>query len=302
MEEEKQELTAQQKEEKLLAELKEYRIRCRAVETKGTRFTVPREGKAGVETILYRPAAPTAEKLPVVFNMHGGGWIGGDAILMESFCRLLADALPAVVVNVNYTKADVQPYPYFTEEVRDAVLYFAAHAEEYGIDPTKAVVGGHSAGAHIAAGAAILLRDAGFALAGQMLVYPAVDFSSKKDKEPDFYVRLVFRDGGIDQPAASPVSASNEALQGLAPAMFVVCGRDSLRPQGLAYADRLQRLGIEVAVKEYPDALHGFLEVCRPEYPEDERQSPAQAEMARDCEQWLIRCMRNLFDHGAFVE
>ena len=282
--------------QELLANLRISRIESAQKPTTGQRFVIPRKDKAGVNVILHRPAAAEGP-LPVIFNLHGGSWIGGDAILMESFCALLAEKLPALVVNVNYTKVDVQPYPYAWEELLDAVLYFAAHAEEYGIDPARMVVGGHSAGAHIALGAAMLLRDVNFPLAGQMLVYPPTDMTGRRNGERADFHKLMFReDAERDaEPMASPLHAPKEALEGLAPVLMIVCGKDSLRPQGLGYAERLQEADVPVLVREWPEAMHGFLEVNRPDYPTDpERQPPEQDAMAREAEEWLIEQLNRL--------
>ncbi len=279
----------------LLEKVRQSRIESAANPTIGTRFVVPRKDKAGVNVILYRPAEASDAPLPVVFNLHGGGWIGGDAILMESFCSLLAEKLPAMVVNVNYTKVDEQPYPYAWEELLDTVLYFAAHAEEYHVDPARMVVGGHSAGAHIALGAAMLLRDVDFPLAGQLLVYPPSDLTTHRGGERSDFHKLMFRDGHSDEePMASPLHAPKEALEGLAPALFLICGKDSLRPQGLGYAERLKEADVPVLVREWPEAQHGFLEVNRPDYPADERQTPEQAAMAREAENWILEQLKKL--------
>ena len=88
--------------------------------TIGERFLVPRDTGDGVEVIIYRPEN-SAGRLPVLFNMHGGAWIGGDAVLMESFCQKIADETPAMVVNVNYKKLDEKPFPYPQNELCDAV-------------------------------------------------------------------------------------------------------------------------------------------------------------------------------------
>ena len=45
-------------------------------------FMVPRENAKPVMTYLYRPTGG-GENLPVVFNVHGGAWVGGDALLLE---------------------------------------------------------------------------------------------------------------------------------------------------------------------------------------------------------------------------
>lgn len=260
----------------------------------GTRFQVPRDGKDAVEVILHRPSAPHDGLLPVLFNSHGGAWIGGDAVLMDSFCSLLAEEIPALVVNINYKKADVHPFPYAIEEICDTVQYFAAHAADYGVDPTRFAVGGHSAGAQLSAGAAMKLKEDGFPLACQMLVYPCVDMSGEGGLF-QFIGPMLFPEGEQTHRWASPLLAPDEALRGLAPAIFIECGRDDLKPQGIAYAKRLIDVAVPVKVKEYPEALHGFLEVNRPEYEGDERRSPAQDAMTRDCERYLIRELRANF-------
>ena len=283
--------------QELLVQLKKGRAEAAAKPATGERFVISRKDKAGVNVILHRPAITDGKPLPVLFNLHGGAWIGGDAILMESFCSLLAEKIPAMVVNVNYTKVDEEPYPYAWEELLDAVLYFAAHAEEYNVDPTRMVVGGHSAGAHIALGAAMLLRDVNFPLSGQMLVYPPSDLRSRRNGERAAFHQLMFRDTDRDtEPMASPLYAAREDLEGLAPVLMIVCGQDSLRPQGLGYAKRLEEADVPVLVREWPEAQHGFLEVNRPDYPAgDERQSPEQAAMAREAEEWLIEQLQKLW-------
>ncbi len=265
----------------------------------GERFWVPRSGKAGVEVILYRPKQPAEKPLPALFNLHGGGWLGGDAVLMDSFCTLLAEAIPAFIVNVNYTKIDVQPFPYQHEEVADAVRYFAANAEKYGVDETKFAVGGHSAGAHISAGAAMKLKEEGFALCAQMLVYPFLDFTQKREGETENMVQRLreafFQGCDTAHRWLSPLKAGDGALKGLAPAIIITCGPDTLKPHGVDYAKRLIDVSVPLYYKEYPEALHGFLEVNRPEYEGDERRSPGQLAMTQDCERYLIGCLRVCF-------
>ena len=277
--------------DQMFAALKAAREAWAEKETIGERFLLPREGKKPVQTILYRPGkAAGTGNLPVFVNMHGGAWIGGDAVLMETFCQLLADRLPAFVVNVNYTKADEEPLPYAHEEVADTVLYFAAHSKEYGIDPAKIIVGGHSAGANLAAGAALMLRDEGFPLFAQVLVYVAADLTNRDDDELKGLMQLLFPDGGQENPVISPGALPPEKLSGLAPALFVICGKDSLRPGCISYAGKLMEAAVPVKTKEYPDAEHGFLEVNRPDYEqEDPRKTEEQARYARDCEDWIVR-------------
>lgn len=286
--------------DQIIAGAREARLKYAVQKTVGQRFVIPREEKKEIHTILYRPKTKIdTSRLPVLFNMHGGAWIGGDAVLMESFCQMIADEVSAFVVNVNYKKADEEPFPYAMEEVADAVKYFAAHADEYGIDPERMAVGGHSAGAQLAAGAALKLKEDGIKLACQMLVYPCTDMVADPNKPGDMLnvlTGLFFPNGGNEHRYISPLRASSEELVELCPAIFVECGMDELKPMGIAYAKRLMDVAVPVKVKEYPKALHGFLEVNRPDYPSgDERQNPEQESYCKDCEKYLVQELKAYF-------
>ncbi|HAL73821.1 MAG TPA: hypothetical protein DCM45_01860 [Clostridiales bacterium] len=278
------------------SQLAEQRKKFAGMPITGERFAVPRDGGAPVDTILYRPKQPVNNPMPVLFNLHGGAWVGGDAVLMDSFCSLLANEIPALIVNVNYIKADIQPIPYQIHELCDSVLWFADHAEDFGIDKTRFAIGGHSAGAQISAGSAVRLKELGFALACQMLVYPFVDFTIEGEGEMKGLLTLLknvlIRDIDPGHRWLSPLHASQDELTGVAPAIIIICGQDELKPMGVAYAKHLIDCAVPVKIKEYPDALHGFLEVNRPEYEGDPRRSPEQLAMTQDCERYLIRELR----------
>lgn len=285
--------------------LRSQRKKFKKLPVSGERFIVPREGLDGVDVVIYRPNPQAQTPLPVFFNLHGGAWVAGDAALLDSLCRLLADEIPCVVVNVNYKKVDVHPFPYQLDELCDAVTYFGEHADEMGIDKTRFVIGGESAGAHISAGVAIRLKEEGFPLAGQFLVYPFLDFTmstleeSQKDSQELGWLGML-KDiffAGVDgsNRYLSPLIAKDEELKGIAPAFIIVCGKDILRSQGITYAKRLDILGVGVKLKEYPTAEHGFLEVNRPETRKDPRKTPEQLALTRECEQYMISELRAFF-------
>ncbi|MCD8067599.1 MAG: alpha/beta hydrolase [Lachnospiraceae bacterium] len=285
-----------------VASLGQLRERYAQRETVGERFNVPREeGKEAVPVIIHRPSGINDSEcgtLPVFFNMHGGAWLAGDAVLMESFCELLAESIPAVVVNVNYHKADVIPISEMSAEVCDCVRYFREHAGEYGMDPENMAVGGHSAGANIAAGTVIRLRECGISLKMQILVYPCVDLRHVANCDwMNGAIASLVPEGNLDEIHMSPMAASDDVIRGLCPAGIVACGIDDLKPHAVAYAKRLIDNGVNVCFREYPKAEHGFLETNRPDYEpqEDGRINPEQGAFARNCEQWIIRVLRAAF-------
>lgn len=118
---------------------------------------------------LYLPP-PTAHKpatgFPLVLYLHGGGasiagdWSGGDPRHLGAFVDFpgVLAALAArgyVVASVNYRLSSEAIFPAQIQDVKTAIRFLRTHATEYGIDPARAIVWGESAGAHLAAMAAV---------------------------------------------------------------------------------------------------------------------------------------------------
>lgn len=257
-----------------------------------------------VEYLLYRPQSDQKD-LPLFIELHGGAWVANDAVLVDSLCRKIADETPAVVVNLNYKKLDVHPFPYPQEELCAVISHFLGNAASYSIDPRKVVVCGQSAGAHLAAGAAVMGKDKGLSIRHQILVYPFLDFTgahpgpfpeSEEDKEYVQMVRkLILGEMDAGHPYISPLVAPQEALRGIAPATVIVCGPDILRPHGIEYDRLLNQMGIGSTLIDYPHAEHGFLEVNRPDYSDPHPgKSPEQESFSHDCEDRIIRLLQSL--------
>jgi acetyl esterase/lipase len=93
--------------------------------------------------------------------IHGGGWVNGtkEDRNLEVMPYL---EMGMNVINVEYRLAKVAHAPAAVEDARYALRWVIDHAKERGVDPNRIVVGGGSAGAHLALLAAMLPRSAGF--------------------------------------------------------------------------------------------------------------------------------------------
>lgn len=272
---------------------------------KGQEFLVPRENAKPVMTYLYRPTGG-GENLPAVFNVHGGAWVGGDALLLDTQSQEMADRLGAMVVNINYVKADVKPFPYAQYEIRDTVRYFADHAKEYDIDAQRSVVMGYSAGGHLSACAAQLLQQDGIRLSCQVLCYPFLDFTFQGETNNEMKDTIAGLNGLNDiffpkleatDPLVSPGLIPEQRLKELPPAILVTCGQDSLKSHADRYAARLEAAGVRVQMLDYPDSIHGFLECNFPETEDgNEAKSPAQKALCDQCERGIAKILREMWD------
>jgi acetyl esterase/lipase len=87
---------------------------------------------------------------PVVLLLHGGAWTVGD----KTDYGPVGDQLArngAVVALVNYRLSPAVQHPAHAQDVAAAVAWLYRHATEYGGDPARLTLIGHSSGAHLAA-------------------------------------------------------------------------------------------------------------------------------------------------------
>jgi acetyl esterase len=233
---------------------------------------------------VYRPRR-TAGPLPLVVNLHGGGFVFGNLTGADWLCGQLADRVGAVVVSVDYRLAPEHPAPGPYEDAWAATCWLLNHAASLGANPDRAVIVGESAGGNLAALVTLALRDrrrsdpTAPGLVGQVLLYPSTDLTmtsasattlvdapvlSKRTIE--WYGRQYVPQGLphsilLDDPRVSPLRAVDHT--DLPPALVVAAGLDPLRDDALGYAAALARSGVAVRTVLYPGAVHGFTSIPR---------------------------------------
>lgn len=89
------------------------------------------------------------EKKPVILMIPGGGYRGSDKNLMVPEMTFLAEA-GYVVASVFYRGSEEAAFPAQIEDVKTAIRFLRAHAEQYGINPDRIAAMGRSAGGHLA--------------------------------------------------------------------------------------------------------------------------------------------------------
>ena len=112
---------------------------------------------------LYLPPAsvtPPASGFPLVIQIHGGAFMGGDKRLISPFVDwpgVLASlaARGYVVASINYRLSGEARFPAQAQDVKAAVRWLRLNAGKSAIDPGRAVTWGQSAGGHLASLAAV---------------------------------------------------------------------------------------------------------------------------------------------------
>ena len=225
---------------------------------------------AEIPVRVYTPRE-TAQLLPVLVWLHGGGHVVGCLDSYDALCRQLALQAECIVVSVEYRLAPEHKFPAAPEDCYAATLWVAENAAAIGVDARRLAVGGDSAGGNLAAAVSLMARDRKKpAIAFQMLIYPVTDHSYDtasyrdnadgylltKDSMVWFWDHYLRAAGDGAEPYASPLRAQD--LKGLPPAMVVTTEFDPLRDEGEAYANRLKQAGVPVKLKRYDGLIHGF--------------------------------------------
>lgn len=110
---------------------------------------------------LYVPRGAT-ESVPIVIYYHGGGWVIGDR--HESSLQVLPYLEQGfAVANVTYRLAATAPAPAAVVDAVCALRWVSRNAAEFGGDPNRIVVTGHSSGGHLALIVGMLPGDSPFA-------------------------------------------------------------------------------------------------------------------------------------------
>jgi acetyl esterase len=219
------------------------------------------------------PAAPAPEGLPVYVYFHGGGWTSGDKSIVTKYCAHQA-ATGMVVVNVNYRTAGRFQMNHMVEDAEAAVNWVHEHIREFGGDPARVVLGGDSAGGHIAALFTAtsdnpeLREHFGMRSAprfgsvqGLVLHCSAVDLSMLFDKAPILsknFIRLLHPKGRGVPAASRSLRASAKYLSPIEwvkpghPEVFVSTSeRDYFYDSNLRFIDRLRAALVPVETLIY---------------------------------------------------
>ncbi|MEV4736785.1 MULTISPECIES: alpha/beta hydrolase [unclassified Microbacterium] len=234
--------------------------------------TIPgHDGDEIVVTVIHKDGRTGTG--PGFFHTHGGGMIIGNRWLGVVGFLDWAERFNGVIVTVEYRLAPEFPDPYPVEDCYAALRWTAEHADDLGIDTTRLLIGGASAGGGLAAGTALLARDRrGPELVGQLLIYPMLD-----DRDESVSTRQIDGVGvwdrgsnitgwtallgdrkGTDDVSIYAAPARATDLAGLPPA-FIDCGSaEVFRDEDVAYASRLWEAGVQAELHVWAGGFHGF--------------------------------------------
>jgi len=212
-------------------------------------------GKAQRQRLdVYVPPAPSTQRLPVVVFWYGGAWIDGSKNDYRFVGTALAE-LGYVTVLPDYRLYPEVRFPAFIEDGAQAVKWVREHAGEYGGDPSRIVLVGHSAGAHMAAMLALNRRYLHSAGVDASAIVGLVALSGPYDLDPSAPdLAPIF-----PPPAtAADWQVLPHVTAGSPPALLLYGDRDDVVPRSAIdnLEAALRSVGGEVETRVYPNADH----------------------------------------------
>lgn len=226
-----------------------------------------------VRVRIVKPAGATGA-LPVIFYIHGAGWVFGNAHTHDRLVRELAVGAGAAVVFPEYDLSPEAKYPTAIEQNYAVARWVFEHGAEKGLDASRFAVSGDSVGGNMAAVLTLMAKERGdVEIAQQVLFYPVTDASFDtpsyhqfaehhfltREAMKWFWDQYVANDAQRREIHASPLRASTEQLAGLPPALVITAEADVLRDEGEAYAAKLREAGVPVTQVRVGGVIHDFV-------------------------------------------
>jgi acetyl esterase len=223
-----------------------------------------------VPVMLYKPA--DTDGLPVFVYLHGGGFRIGNERSNDRQMREIARAWGGAVVSADYVHVPEHTFPDPVTEIVAVVEWLAANVADWGLDGARMAIGGASAGASVALGTAITLRDANKAdpLKGIASLYGVLDYNMESDSMRELgggdfmltaeYTQMVY-DGYVPNEAerGDPRAFAAKAdPAGLPPVFIAAAELDPIRDDSLTFARTLKAAGHRHQLEVYPGVMHGY--------------------------------------------
>ncbi|KAL8279608.1 hypothetical protein RQP46_007921 [Phenoliferia psychrophenolica] len=208
---------------------------------------------------------------PAIVYAHGGGRISGGLKEYEPLVKSYVQRTGVPFLLVDISLAPEHPGAKPSEDCFAALQWLISNATRLQVDTARISLMGDSGGGGIAAGTVILARDAGIALATQILIYPMLDDRTTIPLEAlvpfatwdyaknytGWHASLGDSIGGPDvSPIVAPARLKD--FVGL-PQTYIECGElDIFCVESVEYAKQLMLAGVGCELHIHPKAMHGY--------------------------------------------
>ena len=231
-----------------------------------------------LDLYIYRPKNIQNTKTPVIYYMHGGGYIIGNATMNGTTFNYLANKHNATLISIEYRLSTKAPYPADLNDAYSGLKYIYHNADKLNIDKNNIIIMGESAGGGLTARLGLYNKDHDkIPIKGQVLIYPMLDYRTGGNNDiynNEYAGEYIWtkelnqigwtslkKDQIIPEKEMlyySPAMASVEELKGLPDTFVIVGGLDLFVNECFDYANKLIQAGIPTEFFCEPGVVHAY--------------------------------------------
>jgi len=224
---------------------------------------------------ILRPRAVEG-RAPVLIHVHGGSWTGGRRARQSRTLRSHFARSGWISISAGYRVSPEATFPDHVIDVKRAIAWVRAQADDLGADPSCIVLSGVSAGTHLGVLAALTpnahewqpgFEHADTSVSGCIATSGIYDLLDRHDDHPGsklvpFLTSVVLKSDPVADRAAWDAASPIFRVDPVAPPIFVIhAAKDALvwREEARRFVDALRTVSqAPVAYAELPGAQHAF--------------------------------------------
>ncbi len=214
----------------------------------------------GMRVRIVRPHV--GQPLPVALFIRGSGWWAGSLDSHERTTRLFANASGLAICSLDYHRIPEHRYPVQKDEVLAAIQWLRSEGRSLGLDPTRLILWGESAGATLALSAAQALQGCTQKLSGLILFYGnfGIPGPSARPYSHWVYDQYLGHAARRTDPQAVPLIGD---MRGLPRTWLGVGDLDPLAASTVTLSERLAAARIPYDLVRFPGLPHAFAGLAR---------------------------------------
>ncbi|GGG53635.1 alpha/beta hydrolase [Paenibacillus radicis (ex Gao et al. 2016)] len=228
-------------------------------------------GGPAIRIEIIKPKQSKYDKMPLYYSIHGGGMVMGSPVGERMSNAALAVQHGFCCVSVYYRLAPEHVQPSQLQDCYSGLKWCIEHAEELGIDKQKVALAGSSAGAGLAAGVALYIRDQKeFDIQHLRLIRPMLDDRTSAAPDHPYAGEFIWNnrsnyfgwksvlghEPGQEEVSEYYVPARAKSLAGLPPTYINIGTVDLFIDEALLFTKQLAFDGVLVELHVYPGYHH----------------------------------------------
>ncbi len=212
---------------------------------------------------FFLPGTKASADARVVLYLHGGGYSVGSIDSHRELVSRICVASGTRALVIDYRLAPEHRFPAQLDDALAAYAWLLAS----GVDASRVVVAGESAGGGLTLSLLLALRDANLPMpAAAVVISPWVDLEATGESMTTnapydyisrdvlrIYAKRFVRDDELRHPLAAPIHAD---LRGLPPLLVQAGGAEALLDDARRIAARARDAGVDVTLEIEDDMIH----------------------------------------------